>query len=148
MTEAAADVVQVLAYRKGRLESEPERAARFYLYLAWSYPLLPLIALYATWLTGWIVLGHAPRPSLDDPKDIGGPFPVAYVIAGLLLVSLPFGSIIGVVMGIFVTFWYVHSRRGSRWLAAVWTMLLLATYVTCVLLLKWDPLDVANWYLD
>ncbi len=34
-------------------------------------PVVMLFYLYATWVTAWMVLGHCPRPSLDDPKHIG-----------------------------------------------------------------------------
>src|SRR4051812_3612396 len=37
-------------------------------WLACSYPVLPVLSLYITWLTAWVALGHQPRPSLDDPK--------------------------------------------------------------------------------
>ncbi len=33
-------------------------------------PVIVLLYLYATWATAWCVLGHLPRPSLDDPKYI------------------------------------------------------------------------------
>ena len=52
------------------------------------YPLIALATLYAEWLLAWYVLGHRPRPSLDDPKFIVGsnwmhPF-VTIVILGMV----------------------------------------------------------------
>jgi hypothetical protein len=42
---------------------------------AWIFLLCPLLlvaSLDGQWLLSWAVLGHIPRPSLDDPKYIDG----------------------------------------------------------------------------
>ncbi len=61
---------------------------------AWSaslYPLLPFVFLYATWLTAWIVLGHRPRSSLDDPKSISPIVLFPYASTFFAAMSAPFG---------------------------------------------------------
>ena len=77
--------------------------ARAMLLLVWTYPLLPLAMLYFTWIVAWIVLGHAPRPSLDDPKSISSVVDVSYLVTLLLLMSMPFGLVIGLVIGLVLT---------------------------------------------
>jgi hypothetical protein len=35
-----------------------------------AIPWISILSLYATWFAGRVALGHWPRPSQDDPKDI------------------------------------------------------------------------------
>lgn len=42
-------------------------AVRLLRAVVWLYPVILIAAFYATWLVAWFVLGHMPRPSLDDP---------------------------------------------------------------------------------
>src|SRR5262245_3669981 len=60
---------------------------------AWAFappPLLALLSLYAAWFTAWLVLGHRPRSSLDDPKFISSLVEVPYIATHLCFESLPF----------------------------------------------------------
>ena len=60
---------------------------------SWACSLQPAVVLsylYATWVTAWCVLGHCPRPSLDDPKYIS---PVVEVPFVMFAVSLFYGWI-------------------------------------------------------
>jgi hypothetical protein len=147
MIDAVSGKIEVIAYGTGQ-RSQEQRAARFYLLLAWIYPLLPLLALYATWLAGWAMLGHRPRPSLDDPKDIGGAVDAFYLVAALLLFTFPIGCAVVAAMGIPVTIWYVRSRTESWRRAVLLALVLAGIYAACLLLLKWDPLQVLYWYMD
>src|SRR5690242_2537845 len=112
--EAAGNRFAILPYSRNHAQlSDEQRAARFYLVLAWAYPFLPILSLYTMWLTGWMMLGHPPQAMVDDPKNIGGPVDAVYVVAGFFLVTFPLGMLVGVTVGIFVTCWYVHSRTRS-----------------------------------
>jgi hypothetical protein len=124
------------------------RTPRILLAIVWAYPLLPLVALYITWLVAWVALGHQPQPSLDDPKHISGTVDVPYIVTGVLLITLPVGIIGGYSLGLFLTLWWVHSRGGgsARYLLA--TVALSALYVGAFTLLYRDPLRVLYWYMD
>jgi hypothetical protein len=147
MVEVRATQGQVLSYEcAGRPRGS--RIAKTTLAAALIYPLLPLMALYVTWVIAWMVLGHRPRSSLDDPKFIGGPVDVAYVATALLLMSLPVGIPAGITVGTISAAWYVYLP-GWNWLR--YSMLILAilgAYVGSGIMLQWDPLRVLYWYMD
>src|SRR5204862_8268518 len=52
---------------------------------ALAYPVALPLAFLCTWLAGRLMLGHWPRPSLDDPKSIGFLVDIPYTITGVLL---------------------------------------------------------------
>ncbi len=58
-------------------------------------PAVVVLYLYATWVTAWCVLGHCPRPSLDDPKYISPVVEAPYVM-------FAFSAIIG---------WHLYLQR-------------------------------------
>jgi hypothetical protein len=51
--------------------------------------LLLVASIYATWFTAWIVLGHQPRMSLDDPKFISPIVDVPVAANFLLMLGVP-----------------------------------------------------------
>ena len=53
------------------------------------YPVMIPVYLYLTWLTVWCVLGHCPRPYLDDPKTLG---PIVRVPSAMFFHVLSFDS--------------------------------------------------------
>jgi len=109
-----------------------------------SYPLALLAALYATWLAGRITLGYWPRPSLDDPKFIGLWVDIPYFITGLLLVvGLPV-YIMSVLFLLYRAI-YDESRRTTLLIFSAFSV---AYIFSTIVVIRWDPLMVANWYMD
>ena len=105
------------------------------------YPALLVAAFYGTWLIAWLVLGHMPRPSLDDPKSISIAVDIPYVFAGSLLVGFPAAAILGVVLQLSIT--------QRSWLRRVlWSAVLVIVWVSTIAFLRWDPLLVGEWYMD
>ncbi len=103
-------------------------------------PVVMLFYLYATWVTAWIVLGHCPRPSLDDPKHIGPVVEVPYV---MFVFSFLYGWVICLCAGLLLTAVCCARRSDPRPLLAL-PFAWLAGYVVLVL----DPLRVLDWFLD
>lgn len=109
--------------------------------IAWFYPAFLLAAIYGTWLMAWLVLGHMPRPSLDDPKYISIAVGIPYVLAGLLIVGFPAAAVAGVVLQLFV------AQRS--WLRRfLWSTTSVVIWISIIALLRWDPLLVGQWYMD
>ena len=65
-------------------------------WVASLYPLLLLASLYGTWFTAWVVLGHRPRSSLDDPKFISPVVEVPYGCTFLSLITMPFSLFVSI----------------------------------------------------
>ena len=65
---------------------------RRFIVTSWTlalYPVMIPVYLYLTWLTVWCVLGHCPRPYLDDPKTLG---PIVRVPSAMFFHVLSFDS--------------------------------------------------------
>ena len=108
------------------------------------YPGSLLLALYATFLAGRVSLGHWPRASLDDPTFIGAWVPVPYTITWILLfVGLPAFAI--AVLGILYRAYCDETRRKGLLLVSGLSIVCL---VAAILVLRWDPLGVVEWYMD
>lgn len=147
MSDPAVEVSRVLPYARPDARALG-RMPRVMLAIVWTYPLMPLVGLYVTWLVAWITLGHQPRASLDDPKSISPLVDVPYLVTALLIVTMPLGLIGGISFGIFLTAWWVHSRGGGRARSVLLIAALLALYVGAFALLHWDPVHVLYWYMD
>lgn len=111
--------------------------------LAATWPLLAVAALYGTYVLAWIVLGHAPRPNLDDPKDV--PVvreirPAAYVA---LLGLLPAGLAALLLVLHLIVSRAVARRTGLLCLAAACGL-----WIGALVLLGADPLRVFAWFMD
>lgn len=109
--------------------------------MLWLYPTIPVTALYGTWLIAGLVLGHMPRPSIDDPKHISLLVTVPYVLTGILLVTYPAAAIIGAAMQLSLP----HHSWIQRLLSCTTNVIV---WIAVVMVLRWDPLHVATWYLD
>lgn len=110
---------------------------------SWASSLQPsvvLFYLYATWATAWCVLGHRPRPSLDDPKFISPVVGVPYVMFAF---SVTLGWMICACTGLLLSTVCLVRRRNIRPLLAL-PFAWLAGYLALVL----DPLGVLYWYFD
>jgi hypothetical protein len=109
--------------------------------LAWCYPGLMMISFYGTWFIAWSVLGHMPRPSLDDPKCISIAVDISYVFAGLLLVGFPAAALLGVMLQLFFT-----DRSWPKKLSL--SLVLVGVWIVTIAFLRWDPWSVTEWYMD
>jgi hypothetical protein len=110
---------------------------------SWASSLQPAVVLfylYATWATAWCVLGHCPRPSLDDPKSISPVVEVPYVMFAF---SLFFGWVICACTGLLLSAICYARRSNIRPLLA-----LLFAWLTGYFALILDPLGVLYWYMD
>ena len=87
---ATAIVILVGALMLPIFLARPGRRPRAAAWTGALYPLLWLASLYATWFTAWLVLGHRPRSSLDDPKFISPLVEVPYIATFLCLVGSPY----------------------------------------------------------
>lgn len=109
--------------------------------LAWAYPFVLMSGFYGTWLAAWLVLGHIPRPSLDDPARISWIVTILYGLTGLLLVAMLPALLIGAMLKIF-NFRYPLLRRFLHF--GLFVML----WAVTILFLRWDPVRVIEWYMD
>lgn len=107
-------------------------------------PVLVLLH-YITWTWGRISLGHWPRPSLDDPKDIAGLW-IPYYLTVLFQLLLPFAALIplGRAVASVARVTRQPNPIGHVIEAALATALLLAS----LLYLRWDPHHVTAWFSD
>ena len=103
-------------------------------------PAVVLFYLYATWATAWCVLGHCPRPSLDDPKYISRVVLVPFVMFAF---SFFYGWVISACTGIVLSAVYYARHSNIRPLLAA-PLAWLAGYFAPT----WDPLGVLSWYMD
>src|SRR5206468_4279206 len=103
-------------------------------------PAVVLFYLYATWVTAWCVLGHCPRPSLDDPKSISHVVDVPY---GMFAFSIFSGCVICACTGTLLSAVCYARQSYIRPL-----LLLPFAWMTGYLVLAWDPLGVLYWYMD
>ena len=103
-----------------------------------------LLAFVATWLAGRVSLGHWPRPSLDDPKGIGGLVDIPYHLTAFLLIAgLPaFGA---GVFGLLFRAYHDEAQRRNLLLVSAGSV---ACMILAVVVLRWDPLGVVAWYAD
>lgn len=123
--------------------ARPSRALGRAAGLAAAYPLLLLGALYGQWLLSWWVLGHEPRPSLDDPKFIDGASWMHLVTYVALRGLLPVGA-----GALALNVIYIALRRPSLAAALLRIGLIVPLWVGTLLLIRYDPGRVLYWWRD
>ena len=107
------------------------------------YPLLLCFALYCEWFVAWHTLGHAPRPSLDDPKDIVETWLLHRATEVLLMGFLP-AAAAAFVLAVADS---ITRRRGTRRLVQRIAMILLL-WGLVIALVRWDSGQVLSWWFD
>jgi hypothetical protein len=129
----------------GMLAPPGRRLAALY-WVAACYPMLILLSIHLTWLGAWCALGHPPRPSLDDPEDIG-PIAVPYALTAILLFGAPIALVaaVGLTIGRIVR--RIIDRAGRAYSAVLLGVVPLSWFVGDALL-QWDPLHIVYWYMD
>ena len=141
----SATVLLAIMFAPFWLDRRGRRREGFYYVMVW-YPLFLVLGLYITWLTAWVLLGHVPRSSLDDPKDITyleGPF----LVTCLVWITSPFAFMIATVMTVLRV---THPSRASwHWWARSYPLFLYPTICSVSYgLLRWDPWNVLEWFMD
>ena len=121
----------------------PSRLLALFAHVTLIYPLLLLGCLYGQWLLSWLVLGHRPQPSLDDPKFIDG----ASWMHGITLFALMGFIPVGCVAAVFNVLYVVNRRLSLRRVFAR-IVALAMLWVGTIFLLRWDPGLVVYWWMD
>lgn len=105
------------------------------------FPLVFAIAFYGEYLLAWLQLGHAPLPSLNDPKDI---HPWLHLGVSVLFLCLPGALLVSLITSISAILLKLEttSRRAMRIGAS------LALWVLLCALLRSDPFGVVGWWMD
>jgi hypothetical protein len=110
---------------------------------------LLLSSLYATWLTAWFVLGHRPRPSLDDPKFISPLVSFPHGLTWLLIVGIVPALTICIIF-VLVSAYLCISRRERGWVVGTMSVLVVPPLLwsSALVVLGWDPGNVVYWFMD
>jgi hypothetical protein len=108
-----------------------------------AYPLLLLASLYGQWLLSWVVLGHRPQPSMDDPKYIDGASWMGYITTIAFIGLIPAG-----IMALVLNVVHIAYHRLSAMGVLRRALLLFMLWGGAILLLRWDPGLVVYWWLD
>ena len=117
------------------------RAIRIY---TLGYPVALVAGFFVTWFSARGSLGYWPRPSLDDPKQIGGWFDVPYTITGILLIP----GLVAFILGLGALAYQAYRRPLER--AHLLTTLAVSVLlmIAADLYLRWDPLRIGDWFMD
>jgi hypothetical protein len=123
--------------------SPPKRRLMTAGYVVALYPVMIPVYLYLTWLMAWCVLGHRPRPSLDDPKFLG---PIAQVPAAMFYLSIQSWPIVWKISaGAYVILTIDWLRRQSMFIPL---LIPPCAWLVAFLILMWDSQRVLYWYMD
>lgn len=114
-------------------------------FLAFLYPAFATASIYLCWLAAWWTLGHRPRPSVDDPKLIGGLVDVIYPISFLMFFTFP---LVGISVFFFAMLCPIRSIRRSRIASGVIVLASFVLYFGSIMLMRRDPGDVLFWWFD
>jgi len=114
--------------------------------VAWLYPVWLAGSFYLTWLTAWLFLGHPPRPMLDDPVSISRIVDGLYFLTGLLIMGMPGLCPAGLVASFLMPLGKSPRTQMLSRTALVGGYLVLC--VSCIVLLRSDPLRVVEWWFD
>lgn len=107
------------------------------------YPVALVGSFWATWQVAHLSLGHAPRPSLDDPKYINDVVGSLHLGTTLMLLLLPGFALSSLLFG--ATAAFDRARAGKRLLVATGSAVLLTA---AILLLRADPFRIVTWFMD
>ena len=146
-----ADGTTYLAHRSRLGSSRPDRLGRIgWITLAFAcMPWVAVAGLALTWGIGWMILGHPPRPNLDDPKGIGGwLFEFCYPTALLLAVATVPAA--GLTLSLLVVQFGRASVDARRWRAWVRLSILSVGVMGLGWLLFMTPWsqEIITWLLD
>lgn len=148
---AAASVVAlaVLIYKMAQpvqvhaSSRESSRTLHRFAIVCLLWPLLVVVLLYGEWLLATWSLGHVPRPSADDPKNIAGSNWMHLFTLIAIVGAVP-AALLALVLSV-IEIWIKRPGmvRVLDLIAA-----LLVSWAVLVLLVKWDPGRVLYWWMD
>ena len=101
------------------------------------YPVWLASSFYVTWIIAWIVLGHRPRPMLDDPKYIGGVMDLVCAIPLIMAMGFPLLTPLGFAAS-FICPIRICQRSRIRQITAL-SLIYIMLFVGALLLLRVDP---------
>jgi hypothetical protein len=116
-------------------------------WVAAIYSTFPLLSLYLFWLIGWFYLGHAPRPSLDDPRGLASRItgPMEVLLIGVL--GLPVSILSNLLLTALSAEWEWGPDHCTAYDFAPMSGMGLA-WLGVASLLALDPLSVFGWLMD
>lgn len=124
-------------------ELSPRRLLALGAQLSLVFPLSVLWSLYGEWLLASLALGHPPRPSIDDPKDV----PLANIAHWgtmiALVAMLPMG-----VAALALNTWDASARKLGGGVIAARAVVILGLLAGTIAWLRWDPGRVMYWWMD
>lgn len=131
------------AVREAQLDRPAPRLLTVVARVTLLFPLLFLSSLYGEWLLASFVLGHPPRPSIDDPKDV----PLASIAHWGVMIG--FVAMLPICLAaLFLNTWDASARKLGEGVAAARAVLILGLLVGTFAWLWWDPGRVAYWWMD
>jgi hypothetical protein len=106
-------------------------------------PLLAYVPLYSEWVSAWVVLGHRPRPTFDDPKYIMHTWLTSLIIHGAGAITLP-----AIIAAIVVTILHCRNNRVSVNEMITRAGIFSTPFFAYFGLFFFDPGRVFEWLLD
>lgn len=146
-----ADGTTYLAHRSRLGSSRPDRLGRIgWITLALTcMPWVAVAGLALTWGIGWMILGHPPRPNLDDPKTIEGwLFRFWYPTSFLLIFAMGPAAILTLVLLLVQCGRTVYDTR--RWRACLKLWIVSLTVLVLGWMVFFSPWiqEIIVWLLD
>ena len=101
-------------------------------------PIIWISSLYLFLATCMIDLGSFPKPSLNDPKEIG--INILYAFVGIGMFALFYGSIL----------WLINFSIGAYFkkLPKKYLIIFLIGIIICLFQITFDPGQILTWYMD
>ncbi len=113
--------------------------------VAYRYPIIAASCFYLSWIVAWLMIGHQPRPMLDDPENIGGVMDIAYVISMVAVMSVPMLTPVGFAASFFCP---VNSDRNRIAKSSILAIVYIGMCFALWLLVRADPGDIFEWWMD
>jgi hypothetical protein len=126
-----------------RSERQPGRSLSVLANATAAFPLFVIAAVYGQWLLSWLLLGHRPVPSIDDPKFIDGASWMSFVTSIALVGFLPVGCLALMLNALHAV---VKPQPLQRQLMRV--AVTVALWFATLVLLRSDPGRVVEWWFD
>ena len=114
-------------------------------FVSYFYPIIAVGSVYLSWFTAWLLIGHQPRPMVDDPQQIGGLMNAVYPVAFLLISFWPPLAL----CGLFITWRCPIPSIRQRYVSLA---ALFVSYIAiCAIaagFIHLDPGRVFEWFAD
>ncbi|MEW4566860.1 hypothetical protein AB1L88_03245 [Tautonia sp. JC769] len=112
--------------------------------LAGLHPVLVAGGVYGSWLLAWRMLGHPPRPSLDDPLGIAPSVSLLYWVTVVIIATSP-AALIASATAWVVMLWgeVLHGQR-----RVLRVLLPPLAWIAAIKVSRHDPGRVFEWFID